>query len=1052
MNNRIQYRHLLTIVLSGILICTSCGRLGIDIARKTNAIKLNISSSSKSTKAAADAKFVRTIELKGDGMEPIFLSEYVSDNLGGFPVEEMTRGMITTTADINTAGKVFTVDAYLATEIATADGSEDPDKTNFHFIDNRQVSYSGSLWQWDGSEPLWRNGIATTFWSYYPVSVATRTIHLPAGDTPNDIAQKSLSFEYTLPAPAMAAPYQDAQNQKDLLFAYNNETYTVNNSGTVSRNSSNPAYSRTDNQVDITFYHALAAVKFDISGVVRDFTIKTIAIENVVSGGSCSVTGPIAVDSFNWTQNSDLKAYAQDFTADDDFEIGVGGRKVQKSTSEKVFFMIPQTLGEDARLAVTFEFPDHTTQTLYGDIKGDEWLPGKYYTYALSKASGDLGISLFDEGGIPMTEASDAHFSNAIIEFTKVEPTSYSISVIKPDGTVSTAPADAAWLRFAAPASSTSFASYPGASGSVDLAGLMNELMGSSPMDHFIDFGGYYYTQAFIDEYYLAGQPLSSFVNKEDRSVTLKISKPGKADASVTISQKAMQTPYNLTTAANPFGVELVEESTVTAGTAASNWCLSRNRDENGNGIMESSELKWRAPSLQEYWNIWYGTYSLDSDYWLGLSTSKAPTQYLSSDGYAYNGQLSTGIASPSGTGTVRCIRDLGSGSNLMYSFSEEAGDVSKGETDKILILTMKDISSESMRSKIDGREISGTINPGGGLDDSDNKLYSKIQVASKYLSWLKPTSGSSTGGSKYYIDIDFESADAKSGYYFDVTASGGVIKEINGKVKMLYPDARITYQSKFIGGTGADNPATQWSYIDQNGFLHFHSEYTGWNASNSLVSWKITAWVEKEDGTLEEINSANICSLNFVVANDSSLNGPWGTTSTVGKGGSRIEARLIGNEPIDIGKGNRCRLCISNGGDFHTDKELPTRSEDFDGTTTGVDDKSSAEYLCKTYYYEDERSIDGVIQKKDLGKWRAPSQRELSVMLANRADLKIIRMVESTSGIYVWEQQEWDPADKVSTPSIKNSLSSTPYYNLEGFLSTNGTAPYKVRCVRDRD
>lgn len=1035
-------------------LCTSCVSLELRDWSKGKTISLNVGAGSGETKAAVTS-VTRTIAEK-DGFT---ITESVSV-WEGLQFEPETKGSIVTTGNMNSMGKTFSVDAYLGEEIASAGEAEASDKSNYHFISGKSITFNGSDWVWDGDVPEWRNDIPTTFWSYYPVSVPSRLILLPAGNTPGGNAQKSISMVYTLPAPGTSSPFADAEAQQDLLFAYNLEKRGFDEYGIMnSVTSSTPDHPSTKDYVDIRFLHALAAVKFDITGVAGDVTVENVSIANVASGGSCWINAPLSIDSFDWTPDGTLKSYSQDFTPSTDFEIS-GGRNTQKKSGGKVFFMIPQTLGSTAALTVRFRFADSSTVTLSAPISGDEWLAGRYYTYALKKSNGELDLEVLNEGGVLMTGAVDAHFGNAILRFSKAKPTSYSIESVKPDGTISASAADAGWLSFAAPASSTSFASYPGISNTVDIAGLIAELQSDGPKTHFLESGDYYYTQAFIDEYRYAGQPISYYVGKADRSFKLTISN-AKGSASGTISQKAMQSPYNLGTAANPFGVEIVEDNTVTAGTAPTSWCLSRNRDEDGNGVIEGAEIKWRAPSLQEYWNIWYGTHSIDAEAWLGLESSKAPALYLSSDGFAYNGQMSASIASPSGTGTVRCVRDLGTGTvgSAMSSVAVLNGNVTIGEASKIYVLSTSNISSESLRSKITGREISGSINPGAGTDTEDNKLYSSIQVGTKYLTW--PVSGQTITFDRFEYNLAVNKARAQSIDDFYVSCDNAKTV-IEGTVKMVNPDPRLVYSSSFTALQGASSPIanSEWSYLDERGVLHFHVEYSGWSAQNSGSGWQLKAAIKNADGTISSI-ADNICTLYFAITKKD-MSGGWGTSYSANP--PKITGGImIGDAPISLGS-ESFRLVVVDGGPWSVQNvTMPKYSELFEGA--GIDDNKHylTEYACRNYYYEDTRFKNGVEVKSDLGQWRAPNQRELSMILEHSTELPIYKSIPTGHNIevgghstpeYLWfPDYDWanpgsGAGDKISSLGIK--CSGNPYYNDNGLIITNGNAPFRVRCVRD--
>lgn len=101
--------------------------------------------------------------------------------------------------------------------------------------------------------------------------------------------------------------------------------------------------------------------------------------------------------------------------------------------------------------------------------------------------------------------------------------------------------------------------------------------------------------------------------------------------------------------------------------------CVQRNRDENGNGIIDREELKWIPASSRHYNELWVGNSSLPNDVRLYPMGSRDNRRYLSSNGeeflaeegasYAPYGTLSNegymGLARPSRY-DYRCIRLLG--------------------------------------------------------------------------------------------------------------------------------------------------------------------------------------------------------------------------------------------------------------------------------------------------------------------------------------------------------------------------------------------------------
>lgn len=323
-----------------------------------------------------------------------------------------TRGVIITTAGINHTGQSFGMQGYLDDDMATATGEDvqASDKANYHFLEDKVLNYTGDntnhSWDWsdvpatgtdeekDAARPKWRSNIASRFWSYYPVSLPTMVDGLAwPGSTASDSQQKVVSFSYTLPEPATAAPFQDAENQRDLLFAFTEKTYT----------------STTNDEIDIHFYHALAAVNFDITTMGANVEFGTeITLGNVKDSGGCTATGVTEENlvEFEWSDlgTTATGSYSQSFDKAEDFEtLGTAPDTYvrQKVSGSKTFFMIPQKLTADTEIAVAFIFKDGGVPIMrtmkIGKIQATDsdyvsWEAGKIYTYRITVSGNDFSL------------------------------------------------------------------------------------------------------------------------------------------------------------------------------------------------------------------------------------------------------------------------------------------------------------------------------------------------------------------------------------------------------------------------------------------------------------------------------------------------------------------------------------------------------------------------------------------------------------------------------------------------------------------------------------
>lgn len=114
------------------------------------------------------------------------------------------------------------------------------------------------------------------------------------------------------------------------------------------------------------------------------------------------------------------------------------------------------------------------------------------------------------------------------------------------------------------------------------------------------------------------------------------------------------------------------------------NACLLRNRDEDGNGILSDSELKWYLPAIDQYINIWLSEDKLNEDtqlfdraYLNAVSNdlNKSSVYYSSSNSdkrlyWALEGASfgAYGASYANASNNIRCVRNLTASTNNLYS------------------------------------------------------------------------------------------------------------------------------------------------------------------------------------------------------------------------------------------------------------------------------------------------------------------------------------------------------------------------------------------------
>lgn len=292
---------------------------------------------------------------------------------------------------------------------------------------------------------------------------------------------------------------------------------------------------------------------------------------------------------------------------------------------------------------------------------------------------------------------------------------------------------DYKWIRFKR-CTKGALATYPkNGSGLIDLFGLASDITSQSGNNYttfyytvFVD--EYYYDQVPAGENWT--QPYwKYFVNKENRYVILLFTpeysldkESSYADAQYLITQRSIQTYYStekFNSGQTALGMEHVNEtgepSTATPGISDlsnsngyynmykyinrdkyQNWnnhasitspntagytfnitkdnawsdCLSRNRDENNNGVIEPEELKWYLPTRDQLTGMFLGAESLttplfDADsYPQGSVSLNGDTRfhYLLSNNQKIWGEEGCSIGDRGYAGQpkqIRCVRNL---------------------------------------------------------------------------------------------------------------------------------------------------------------------------------------------------------------------------------------------------------------------------------------------------------------------------------------------------------------------------------------------------------
>lgn len=378
--------------------------------------------------------------------------------------------------------------------------------------------------------------------------------------------------------------------------------------------------------------------------------------------------------------------------------------------------------------------------------------------------------------------------------------------------------------------------------------------------------GSSVYVTCFVDENYYPDKNWTEYVNKsEPRRMyfanELFVSADGQssfARAKYVVSQKSIWTFYKLDPTLKPFGLESVSEekvqgvdvvkgtnsleepwdgrasaisnnknkgfyasSTKSTGkqdiyTGAYKACMSRNRDENGNGTIDENEIKWYLASVDQYKGMWAGEEAFDTDArlfkateseWLalkkafgnGVDAKLSPWHYFTcSSANTFWAEEGCATGTNSSATMVRCIRTLVSNSDGL-----ESAETYYSYKDNIVELKLNDVALRTHQS--------GGFQTYFERGKDSNKLYKKFKIASSNLpnKYPKEQVISSAKGSGFINSTD-DVCQKAAGYGGSWRVPNqrelSIMSAVNTSLKNLYSCTSFTgVQSGYYKGGSGD-------------------------------------------------------------------------------------------------------------------------------------------------------------------------------------------------------------------------------------------------------
>ena len=271
-----------------------------------------------------------------------------------------TRGAMATTGNIASQYASFTLDGCLKS-------SDDPYFTGISFVpDPAYPDADPSVWYTTDAlaeERFWPRSYSNdelTIYAWAPASgnftISDKTYIKESGKY-----KGKTSFTYT-------GTGTTAASQSDLLFT----TYGPETSGKDGT---------AQQSVNIGFHHALTCVRFRVADIASGTVVNKVELMNLYPNGTATYDPSKTTTGtrFEWTPGGTKTTFSQvlDYTVlshNSDELIG------SESAGTASFFIVPQQLGTDAQMRITF----NGTQTRTTAIPVYKWEEGKKYEYKLS--------------------------------------------------------------------------------------------------------------------------------------------------------------------------------------------------------------------------------------------------------------------------------------------------------------------------------------------------------------------------------------------------------------------------------------------------------------------------------------------------------------------------------------------------------------------------------------------------------------------------------------------------------------------------------------------
>ena len=618
----------------------------------------------------------------------------------------------------------------------------------------------------------------------------------------------------------------------------------------------------------------------------------------------------------------------------------------------------------------------------------------------------------------------------------------------------------------------------------------------------------YIYVVAFINEYYYDGESSwAKFVNQPDREMKIlqspQVSTDGHSvysEALCIFSQKSISTMFDPSSTENVFGIEMYDETglmdinTSRAGSSTTNgranmigeeyinlgttkWntiirnggynyegqpngnsykalvntndasyaCMQRNRDNNGNGTIDSDELRWYMPALDQYNAFWYGeealpTYArlfqgLTTDVKNGTeynqlhhyytSTSGGKRIFWAIEGSSYGSDNQTWQAD---THNTRCIRNL-------KSVEDEPAEATTHNSN---IITINNFVETAYRTATQNGQY-----PEHHERDIANKLPHAFKVASKNLDdrtiattyVIKAPNVSSAVAKNGKTVLTFASVESGIGYYYTTRNTASQTNKIDivnnqatidvvvdASAPMAAPDVEADWDGSTLIMTPAVESGLEYYYTTSTTFAKTNKINGTANISTSTRNQSYYVWAYNPTTDKNSLyTQVKTTYNNYIIFQDYSATVTKQTSSS-----NSITTIYLWAYDQGLDEYSNATTVTTSGITIGADKEVTKPASD---TYTRL--AATTQDLCANY--------NETADPEGAPEWRVPNQREMTAMSLYASELGL-------EGSYYTSTKFSNAINASSTGTNRYS-----YLFTGGIMTLQGdNSGLSIRCVRD--